>query len=101
MRHEDATPQQANLWPKDLMQKPGIHRHHAYKVLSATLHTVRDRIGPEHAVHLGAQLPMLIRGFFFEGWYPARTPTRQGHKDEFLDYVNGEIFRASASIPIV
>jgi uncharacterized protein (DUF2267 family) len=89
----DTTLQQTNVWLKDLMQELGIDRHHAYKVLSATLHAVRDRVGPEHAVHLGAQLPMLIRGFYFEGWHPARTPTRQRHKDEFLDYVNGEIFR--------
>ena len=32
-----------------------VDRHHAYKVLSATLHALRDRIGPENAVHLGAQ----------------------------------------------
>ena len=89
----DTTVQQTNLWLKDLMQELAIDRHHAYQVLSATLHAVRDRVGPEHAVHLGAQLPMLIRGFYFEGLHPARTPTRHRHKDEFLDYVNGEIFR--------
>ena len=68
-------------------------RHVAYKVLSATLHAVRDRIGPENAAHLGAQLPMLIRGFYYEGWHAAGTPTKQRHKQEFLDYVNGDLFR--------
>lgn len=89
----DTTLQQTNLWLKGLMEHLGIDRRHAYRVLSATLHAVRDRIGPENAVHLGAQLPILIRGFYYEGWHPAATPTRERHKEDFLDYVNGEVFR--------
>jgi uncharacterized protein (DUF2267 family) len=62
-------------------------------VLSATLHAVRDRIGPDNAVHLGAQLPILMRGFYYEGWHPAGTPAKVRHKQDFLDYVSGEVFR--------
>ena len=89
----DTTLQQTNLWLKDLMERLAIDRRHAYKVLSASLHAVRDRIGPESAVHLGAQLPILSRGFYYEGWHPAGTPTRERHKEDFLDHVNGEVFR--------
>jgi uncharacterized protein (DUF2267 family) len=89
----DTTLQQTNLWLKELMEELAIDRHHAYQVLSATLHAVRDRVGPEHAVHLGAQLPMLMRGFYYEGWHPGRTPTKHRHTRDYLDYVNGEIFR--------
>jgi uncharacterized protein (DUF2267 family) len=60
---------------------------------------VRDRIGPENAVHLGAQLPMLIRGFYYEGWHFAGTPAKLRHMDDFLDYVSGDAFRGLASIP--
>jgi uncharacterized protein (DUF2267 family) len=49
----------------------------AYRVLSRTPRAVRDRIGPENAVHLGAQLPMLVRGFYYEaGAWPERRPRR-------------------------
>jgi uncharacterized protein (DUF2267 family) len=89
----DTTLQHTNLWLKDLMEHLGVDRHHAYKVLSATLHAVRDRIGPDNAVHLGAQLPMLIRGFYYEGWHAAGTPTKHRHKQEFLEYVSGDVFR--------
>jgi len=90
----DTTLQQANLWLKELMKRLGTEdRHVAYRVLSATLHAVRDRIGPENAAHLGAQLPMLIRGFYYEGWHAAGTPTKQRHKQEFLVYVNSDLFR--------
>lgn len=89
----DTTLQQTNLWLKDLMTRLGTEdRRLAYKVLSATLHAVRDRIGPENAAHLGAQLPMLVRGFYYEGWHPAGTPRRERHKEEFFDYVSGEVF---------
>jgi uncharacterized protein (DUF2267 family) len=35
----------------------------------------------------------LIRGFYYEGWHLAGTPTRERHKDDFLDHVSGEVFR--------
>jgi predicted ATPase/uncharacterized protein (DUF2267 family) len=89
----DTTLQHTNLWLKELMEHLGIDRRHAYKVLGATLHAVRDRIGPENAVHLGAQLPMLIRGFYYEGWHLAGTPIKLRHKEDFLDYVSGDVFR--------
>ena len=89
----DTTLQQTNLWLKDLMNRLGTEdRRLAYRVLSATLHAIRDRIGPESAAHLGAQLPMLIRGIYYEGWHFAGTPRKERHKEEFLDYVNGEVF---------
>jgi uncharacterized protein (DUF2267 family) len=89
----DATVQQTNLWLKELMKRLGTEdRHLAYKVLSATLHAVRDRIGPQNAAHLGAQLPMLIRGLYYEGWHPG-SPPKLRHKQDFLDYVNGDQFR--------
>jgi uncharacterized protein (DUF2267 family) len=89
----DTTVQQTNLWLKDLMERLRLDRKHAYRVLSATLRALRDRLGPDSAVQLGAQLPMLIRGFYYEGWHVAATPTRIRHKDDFLDYVNGDVFR--------
>ena len=89
----DTTVQQTNLWLKGLMERLAIDRKLAYRVLSATLHAVRDRIGPDNAVHLGAQLPILMRGFYYEGWHVAGTPTRVRHKEDFLDYVNGDVFR--------
>lgn len=90
----DTTLQQTNLWLKELMKRLETEdRHLAYKVLGATLHALRDRIGPENAVHLGAQLPMLIRGFYYEGWNMAVTPTKHRHRQDFLDYVNGDFFR--------
>jgi uncharacterized protein (DUF2267 family) len=90
----DTTLQQTNLWLKDLMRRLGTEdRRLAYRVLSRTLHAVRDRIGPENAVHLGAQLPMLVRGFYYEGWHMAGTPTRERLTEDFLEHVNIQVLR--------
>ena len=83
----DSTVQQTNLWLKDLMARiPTTDRHYAYQLLRATLHTFRDRIGAENAVHFGAQLPMLVRGFYYEGWTPSRKPSK-AHKAAFLNSI--------------
>jgi uncharacterized protein (DUF2267 family) len=82
----DTTVQQTNLWLKDIMERIETDdRHFAYQVLRGTLHMIRDRIGPENAVHFGAQLPMLIRGLYYEGWHMAHTPTRTRRLMDFID----------------
>jgi uncharacterized protein (DUF2267 family) len=57
--------------------------HLAYEALRAVLHALRDRLTVDEAVQLGAQLPTLVRGLYYEGWQPARAPART-HKAEFL-----------------
>ncbi|MGN6734268.1 MAG: DUF2267 domain-containing protein, partial [Candidatus Binatia bacterium] len=40
------------------------------------------------AVQLGAQLPMLVRGFYYEGWTLKGKPHKERHKEDFLAHVN-------------
>ncbi|MEU9045704.1 DUF2267 domain-containing protein [Kitasatospora sp. NPDC048343] len=55
----------------------GARRRHAvYRLLRAWLHTLRDRLPIDAAVHFGAQLPTLIRGVYYEGWDPHPTPVK-------------------------
>ena len=81
----DTTLQKTNAWLKELMEELGWDdRHRAYLALRVTLHAVRDRLDVGEAVQLGAQLPMLIRGFYYEGWNPAHTPVKARHRKDFL-----------------
>jgi uncharacterized protein (DUF2267 family) len=50
---------------------------------------LRDRLTVEGAAHLAAQLPLVIRGVFFEGWDPSAVPQKL-HTDEFLERVRRE-----------
>lgn len=88
----DKTLQETNLWLKALMARLGTDdRDEAYAILRATLHAVRDRIGPENAVHLGAQLPILLRGVYYEGWRMAGAPSKERHKSAFLQHAHREM----------
>lgn len=95
----DTTLQKTHIWLNDVMQELGWEdeRHRAYLALRTVLHALRDRLTLEEAVDLGAQLPMLIRGFYYEGWTPHRVPHRERHKEEFLAHVQ-QVFRNDPSM---
>ena len=82
----DSSLQKTHEWLNHLAQLGHLEKGDAYKVLRAVLHTLRDRLPPEHAVHLAAQLPTFLRGVFYEGWDLDATPIKM-HRAEFLDTV--------------
>jgi uncharacterized protein (DUF2267 family) len=80
--------QETNTWLKALTEHLHLDdRHQAYNALRAVLHSLRDRLTPEMAVHLGAQLPPLVRGIYYEGWHMAGKPTKDRSVQEFADHV--------------
>ena len=77
----------ANVWLNTVMEHTGPDRQRAYHALRAVLHTLRDRLTIEEATDLGAQLPTFVRGVYYEGWNPAKTPMRLRSRDAFLEKV--------------
>ena len=89
----DHSVQETNVWLRLVADQLHLDedRHHAYIALRAVLHALRDRLPPEVAVHLGAQLPTLVRGVYYEGWHMAGKPTKDHNVQEFADHVLKEL----------
>jgi uncharacterized protein (DUF2267 family) len=82
-----STLQTTNTWLKELMEELGwIDRRRACHALRAVLHALRDRLPVGQAAALGAQLPLLVRGLYYEGWHPAGKPLKR-HREAFLGHV--------------
>ena len=94
------TVQETNHWLRLMIGQLGANdRRAAFNALRAGLHAVRDRIGMNNAVHLGAQLPMLRRGAYYESWIPSLTPTRERRLEGFIEHVSAYLPRNSRLNP--
>lgn len=94
------TLEKTHIWLLDLMQELDWQdEHKAYLALKAVLQTLRDRLTVEESVQLGAQLPMLVRGFYYEGWDPSGKPVKGRHQEEFLARVKNYFARDERVAP--
>lgn len=79
------TVQKTEGWLKELSDRMGWNNSHmAYDGLKGVLHALRDRLSIEEAVKFGAQLPMLVRGFYYDGWVPPSTPVKIHKEKDFI-----------------
>lgn len=84
----ESTYQTTNRWLQQLMRELGWDdAQRASHALRAVLHALRDRLTVAEAVDLGAQLPMLVRGLYYEGWVPAGKPVKERRKEDFLSHI--------------
>lgn len=82
------TVQKSRVWVNEVAQRLGTDdEHRAYLVLKAAFHALRDRLPHSEMAQVAAQLPLLLRGVWYEGWNPSRTPVKDRRLEEFLDRV--------------
>src|SRR5438874_9441825 len=84
----DKTLHTTNAWLEELMAIFGPDRQVAWKVLSVVLHKLRDRLPVTLAAHLGAQLPLLVRGVYYDQFEPAKQPSDCDTIEAFVDEVS-------------
>lgn len=82
-----------NNWIDDLLRRLGWHdQERVFRALLATFHALRDSLTRDEAVYIGAQLPPLLRGLYYEGWHPgARGAARS--RTAFLERIHDGVHR--------
>jgi uncharacterized protein (DUF2267 family) len=91
--------QATQMWIDDLVQRLGWHDHErGYLALLATLHALRDCLARDETIFLAAQLPVLLRGLYYEGWHPGRSDTTMT-RSAFLDRIHTGMHRDPAVDP--
>jgi uncharacterized protein (DUF2267 family) len=81
--------QQTQEWLKELRDSAGLaDETEALSVFRIVLQQLRDRLTVEESVQLAAQLPLIFRGIYFEGWVPSQVPDKTVRtQQQFLDKV--------------
>jgi uncharacterized protein (DUF2267 family) len=80
--------QKAAAWLDELMTRLDWEdRHQTYEALGVVLHALRDRLPLRVAVSLGAQLPLLLRGLYYQNWEAPGVPEKYRHVRDFLGRV--------------
>jgi len=87
----DRSVEKAHVWINDTAAELGTEDSQAaYRALRAFLHAVRDHLSVDEIAQLSAQLPIFVRGVFYEGWDPSRTSEHARDLDSFLAKIAGE-----------
>lgn len=88
----ESTYQKTHGWLRELVEIGDLEGEpQAYSALRAVLHALRDRLTVNEAADLAAQLPLLVRGVYYEGWVPSAVPVKQRHREEFLEAVREQM----------
>lgn len=88
----DRTLQKTHQFVNDVAEQIGVEDKHVVFIgITAVLHSLRDRIPLEEAAQLGAQFPVLLAGFYYQGWKPAATPTKERSVGAFTEKVEDNL----------
>jgi uncharacterized protein (DUF2267 family) len=82
MDHTDITNKNTNLWLKQICDELGwTARNAALIALRAVLQPLSARLTLQETAQPVAQLPVLIRGWYYEGWHPEVQPVKYNRAD--------------------
>jgi uncharacterized protein (DUF2267 family) len=80
--------QKIHEWLDDICERGGWQdRKRGLAALRAALHELRDHLPLQECAHLSAELPLFVRGLFFENWQPEIHPPKERRQEDFLKAV--------------
>lgn len=83
----DKSLQSTAIWLEEIQSEIGPDRAFAWRVLSVVLQGLRDHLPLELSAHLGAQLPIVVRGTFYDQFDPTGLPKQAHGPEEFLQEI--------------
>lgn len=84
----DQTVQKTNVWLRAVEERLGpCSRQDAYCAWRAVLHALRNQLAPQEVLDFSAQLPLLLRGVFLEGWRLGKRQARARTTEDFIENV--------------
>jgi uncharacterized protein (DUF2267 family) len=86
----ETTVRKTHEWITAIAEVSHLEKRDAYKALRAVLQTLRDRLPIDDSAHFAAELPMLVRGLFYEGWRPSDLPVKM-NREQFLAMISSKI----------
>ena len=84
----DRTLQTTHIWLDEIIDDLHTDRQTAWHVLGAVMRPLRDRLPPGLSAHLSAELPLLVRGCYFDQWKPGAEKLKERSLAEFLERVS-------------
>ncbi|MFP4111408.1 MAG: DUF2267 domain-containing protein [Candidatus Woesearchaeota archaeon] len=102
----DLTVQKTNEWLNNIKEElQWESKDDVYIATKAVLQTLRDRLPIDEAIHLAEQLPMLMKGMYYEGYKPRGKPEKMSENGFYRTIndriVNKEIDPESAAKAII
>lgn len=84
----ESSVQKSEGWIKEMQSElDWVSGDSVYHLLRSVLHVLRDQFSIDEAAHFSAQLPLVLRGTFYECWNPQKNQTQGSTKEEFLNAV--------------
>ncbi len=92
---------EAKTWLHELCNYLEIEdEQKAARIFRAVLHAIRDRIPAGEAIHLAAQLPIVWKGIYFDGFTLRDEPVRIRHEEQWLEFIRSkDAFASNEDFP--
>ena len=88
----ERTTHEAHEWVNDLAGRTGWHNEReVLRLMRVVLCKIRDHLPVNEMAQFSAQLPLILRGMFFEGWQPKLTPVHERHAADFIADIDSKI----------
>lgn len=88
----ERTTHEAHEWVNELAGRTGwTSERDVLRLLRVVLTKIRDHLLVDEMAQFAAQLPIVLRGMFYEGWQPKKTPIHERHAADFVADIETKI----------